>query len=171
MRKLTRAVILGFVFFLLHGNSYAYIHESTAIRPKNHSFNKWMAELIDKEKEKLGGLALQIPTSLPLSQAKLESNNGKSLMARKWNNYFGLFGEKNKKRKVLKFHSPEESVRFYLKTLTEHKGYERFRKALRQGVDDPKVLIQKVAKTYAEDPNYQRKVVMIMRKDNLTIFD
>lgn len=125
-------------------------------------FRRWMSKIVEIEKAKIGGMALQIPTTVATSQSALESANGKSTYAKKYNNYFGLYSGKGH---IMKFKTPEESVRRYLLTLLNHKGYERFRQELRQGVDDPYKLLKKVAHVYAKDKRYYILVSSIIRQD------
>ncbi len=121
-----------------------------------------MSQIIEAEKEKLGGMALDIPTIVGTAQAAVESGNGTSYYARKYNNYFGLYSSNGK---IMKFKDPSEGAKKYLLTLLNHRGYKNFREDLRQGVDDPFVLVKRVAKVYAEDPKYYRMVAAVIRTD------
>jgi flagellum-specific peptidoglycan hydrolase FlgJ len=168
MKYILGALLLAFCLFTFSSEAYCHnknVDQSWFDRRSNAHYRLLMARLVEEEKTNLGGLALQIPTNLAVTQGMLESNCGKSLYARKWNNHFGLYSQVKNKKKIIKFNSPRESVRFYLRTLMNHEAYAKFRKALRQGVDDPEVLSKKIARVYAEDPRYYRKIVAILRSD------
>ncbi|MDD5213751.1 MAG: glucosaminidase domain-containing protein [Candidatus Gracilibacteria bacterium] len=112
-------------------------------------------------------IIIGIPNSLILGQASLESDDGNSPLARKFNNYFGLTGQNG----YLKFDSMTESVRTYLKTLKTHKAYKGFRNARLRGENNPHKLIDYIAKSYAEDKNYAKKVKGRISEHLFTRFD
>lgn len=159
--KLIRFTVLPvcLLVFVFSTEAIGYIRNVDAI-PKGKQFRPWIHQLVDEEKKAVGGLALQIPSELAVAQAVLESGGGTSRIARRYNNFFGLYG---KDAKALRFANPRASVRCYLKNLITHKGYGDFRTALRQGVDDPIRLSKKLSKTYAKDSNYHTMVVSLLR--------
>lgn len=173
MNKLVRLVFLIFLLTGLASNGYSYFDpskEDSETKSRKH-FNNWMAKMVDEEKEKLGGLAAYIPTSLAVAQAAHETGYGKSYQARRKNNFFGLYHSSGYKKRAMSFKSPKDSVKCYLNTLVNHRGYARFREALLQGVRNPFVLSKKIAKVYAENPRYHIQVVSIIRRDRLQAFD
>ncbi len=126
-----------------------------------------MGGKIEEQKAQLGGIASLIPTSLALGQAILESSYGTSFSAKKRNNHFGL----SSKGKLIEFVSVNESIIFYLETLQEHRAYRVFRNIIMNGVDDSYKLITVIAKSYADDIRYDKKVSAIIKKCDLQKFD
>lgn len=136
--------------------------------PKDLFFSTLLQAIIREKKSlKHDNIIIGTPNSLILGQASLESDNGRSSLARKYNNYFGLTGPNG----YLKFSSMAESVRTYLKTLASHNAYKGFRNARLKGENNPNKLIDYIAKSYAEDKNYAKKVRGRISEYFLTRFD
>lgn len=129
----------------------------------------WMSEIVQRKKEKLGGLAEQIPTSLAVAQAALETGYGESYSAQKRKNHFGLRSGK----RHLVFTSAQESVVTYLETLSEKSYYKRVQNLLKKGETDPFKLLKVLAPIYApqEDESYIAKISAVIRSCDLISLD
>lgn len=79
-----------------------------------------------------------------------ESGNGKSIAARRKNNFFGLMG----KRGQLSFNSPKECIEFAAKNITKSNGYY-FGKG--------RYTISQIAKRYASDKRWANRVIATMK--------
>lgn len=79
-----------------------------------------------------------------------ESGNGKSVAARRKNNFFGLMG----KRGQLKFDSPKECINCAAKNLTKLSGYYFGR---------GRYTISQIAKRYASDKRWAGRVIAAMK--------
>lgn len=133
----------------------------------DEEYINWMGKIVQEKKQKIGGFASLIPTSLAVAQSALETGYGKSYSARKRNNHFGL----SPGGKLASFSSPRESVRYYLETLSFHNAYESFRRLIEKGEDNPFELIKPLAKVYAEDKSYAQQVKYVIKSCNLERFD
>lgn len=127
----------------------------------------WMSKLVDEKKEKIGGLALQIPTSLAVAQAAHETGYGTSFSARTRHNHFGL----RPGGKYAVFSDPKEGVRMYLEHLVEKHYYRKFQDLLKKGEDNSLELLKVIAPIYAEDEEYTKRVSAMIRSCNLQRFD
>lgn len=126
-----------------------------------------MSEIVQKKKEKLGGLAEQIPTSLAVAQAALETGYGESYSAQKRKNHFGL----RSGGKYIVFSSSKESVETYLETLSEKSYYRRVQNLLKKGENDPFKLLKALAPIYAQDGSYIAKISAVIRSCDLISLD
>lgn len=108
----------------------------------------------------------QIPKKLIVAQAGLESGWGRSYTAKKRKNLFGLMRKKD--GVAMSFDSTEDSIRRYLKTLTEHRSYARFRQAL--GIKPAHELSHEL-KAYSTNPKYAQKLNEIMRSEPVSRLD
>jgi peptidoglycan hydrolase-like protein with peptidoglycan-binding domain len=129
---------------------------------------------------------MNIPASVTIAQAILESGWGKSGLSRVANNYFGIKGTGPAGYIVLptaeylngkwvtinsrfrKYHSAEESF-------TDHAQFfydnGRYAEALRH-TDDPYRFAREIHRAgYATAPNYSDALIKIIRSYNLTMFD
>jgi len=156
--RLCRYLIFAFLVLFSH-TSYAQCGDMEYIN--------WMSELVQRKKEKLGGLAEQIPTSLAVAQAALETGYGESYSARKRKNHFGLRAG----GKYIVFSSSKESVEKYLETLSEKHYYKRMQTMLKKGETSPFKLLKALAPVYAEDGNYVSKVSALIESCDLRSFD
>lgn len=130
-----------------------------------------------------------IPASVTIAQAILESNWGRAGLASKYHNYFGIkarprpgpagtvwldtWEHVNGRDIVVKepfrvYHNVEESVMDHGVYLRDS---PRYAEAMRN-IHDPKLFVQLVHKVgYATDPNYSAKVIRIMDRYDLYVYD
>lgn len=152
------------VFVLLWVFSYgAYAQQC-----RDHAYINWMGELVERKKEKLGGLAQYIPTSLAVAQAALETGYGESYSAQKRKNHFGL---RSSGGKYMVFSHAKESVEKYLETLSEKRYYRRMQGLIKKGETNPIKLLKVIAPVYAEDDGYIKKVSALIESCDLRSFD
>lgn len=131
------------------------------------SFVRWFGPKVRAVLDETpGAVADRLPVKLVMAQAVLESGWGKSQAAVKRKNFFGLMGRDGK---PMKFVSPEESIRFYVKTLSEHKAYAGFRNRLAKS-GDPEHLAHSL-EAYSESPTYAQKLKAIIRSEKLAYLD
>jgi uncharacterized FlgJ-related protein len=121
---------------------------------------------VSSAKKNVGGLAKNIPNSLIIAQAMLESGNGNSKLARKNNNLFGL----KKGRNYGKFQSRSHCLEFYLRNYVSHKAYLEFRESIKGGVKDSIKLLS-FLDSYAEDKSYKDLITGVILKNNLKYYD
>lgn len=79
-----------------------------------------------------------------------ESANGKSVAARRKNNFFGLMGKKGQ----LSFDTPKECIDFAAKTITKSNGYYFGKK---------RYTISKIAGRYAADKKWASRIIATMK--------
>ncbi len=130
-----------------------------------------------------------VPVSVTLAQAILETNWGQSGLARQANNLFGIKGRPlpgpagvvwmdtwehvngrdiTVKEPFRAYHNIEESVLDHGRYLRDNK---RYAEAMRN-VDDPRLFIRLIHQAgYATDPAYADKVIRIMDRYNLYVYD
>lgn len=164
MESRQRLLLSLFIFLCFYTNfSFASCNKDEYLK------NQLLPEIKQAKKE-IGGVATQIPTSLVVAQATLESSLCSSKLSKSHKNLFGLKGGKGKKGKAkyAKFSTVKDGVKYYLATLSNHKAYEKFRAHL--GVSNAVVLSQYLRK-YAEDPNYTTKIANVIKEHNLMRFD
>ncbi|MBW7955084.1 glucosaminidase domain-containing protein [Candidatus Gracilibacteria bacterium] len=143
---------LIFLFFLsVSGFSYA--------RCGDKDYIDKMTEIVEAKKEKIGGLALKIPTSIAVAQAVLETGYGESKLARTKNNHFGL----RSKNGYYSFLTVKQGVLFYLENLIEGPYYSKFQNLLKKGEKRESVLLKSIASIYAEDDDYQSKLAFVIK--------
>lgn len=117
-------------------------------------------------------VALNAPQGLLLSIAALESDYGRSKLARKNNNFVGMTEVKNSKISYKKFLSPEECFIKTLENLAENKVYHQIQKKIINGEDDPKILAKELMGTYViGDDEYAKKITDIIRQNKLSRFN
>lgn len=127
--------------------------------------------------------------SLFLAQAILESANGKSLLASKYNNHFGIKASKGWTGKVVAINTREvingqeiyvkANFRYYNNPLESFKDRVKFllqnRRYKKAGVftaPTPEQQAQALQKAgYATDPNYSKLLSAIIKKHNLKTLD
>ncbi|RJQ67883.1 glucosaminidase [Pseudonocardiaceae bacterium YIM PH 21723] len=130
--------------------------------------------------------ATKVPASVAIGQAALESNWGRSKLAKNDRNYFGFKCSKGKpgpiatgchkyttKECTPKCHTTTayfrvyksfaDSLRDYGRLLSTSKVYQPAFKY----TGDPDRFIKEVGKHYATDPQYAAKVISVMKKHNL----
>lgn len=125
--------------------------------------------------------------SLLLAQAALESNWGKSDLARESNNYFGIKNKKGKEYTTKEFYANEWS--YYQSYFEEydnaHDSVIAYADLLKFGTSWDENLYQEVIQAesyheaayalvkagYASDPNYAEKIIQIIEQYELNEFD
>lgn len=127
-----------------------------------------MSEMIEEVKGETDGVASKnLPTSVVLAQAILETGNGTSYSAKVRNNHFGL----SKKSMLMSFNSAIDSVFKYFYTLNTKPYYKHLRQKLTKGETNLDKIIGAISLVYAEDKKYQGKVIQVIEKCELTKFD
>lgn len=131
------------------------------------SFVRWFGPKVRAVLDETpGAVADRLPVKLVMAQAALESGWGKSKAAVMRKNFFGLMGSDGK---PMRFQSPEESIRFYVKTLSEHRAYAGFRRRLATS-GDPERLAHSLD-AYSESPRYAHMLKAIIRSETLAFAD
>lgn len=164
-----RSLALSFyvLSFALPANAYGSAQEAQSAKSAVESFISWFEPKVRAVLEESTGIvADRLPIKLAMAQAALESGWGKSKAAVKRKNFFGLM---RKDGKPMSFDTAEESIRFYVKTLTEHKAYAGFRKRLGT-TDSPEALANEL-RAYSEHPSYPAMLHSIIRSDKLSYLD
>ncbi|WXU00371.1 MAG: hypothetical protein Ctma_1086 [Catillopecten margaritatus gill symbiont] len=162
---------------------------------KNDQFSKIQMKKLAKkyhlkkvDKAQLLEMVDNIPASLVLAQAAIESNWGRSRFSKNWNNYFGIWcfskgcgvvpksRDKNAKHEIMNFASTNKSIEYYMLNLNRNHHYKLLRqiraykrkhnlkltgKSLSEGLD----------KYSAKGYEYIELVQSIIRQNNLTQFD
>ena len=117
----------------------------------------------------------RVNLELLVAQAALESGWGTSRFAREGKNLFGIrtydlrqphmlpWKDKPKKWGVKVYQHECDSVLDYIKTLNNHSAYENYRRLLKDGIDDPFILVETLD-AYASDQNYFVKIKSILNK-------
>ena len=121
---------------------------------------------IHKAKAEMGGQAREVPNSLIIAQAGLESGWGTSTITKTKNNILGLT---KGGKKYASFESLKDGFKYYLKALTTNPLHEDFRDML-EITKNPLRLISSLG-SYAEDVTYQMKLRQIIVQNNLRRFD
>lgn len=167
VKKRSRNLIIIAVLVLIlaalgGGLAVRYRHHQSA-KPEQHSstitatqFIKQVAPAAQQEQKKY-----HIPASITIAQAGLESEWGRSKLAAKYNNLFGI--KANSKNNRVRMYTTENvngtadnHDRF--KAVTTAKNYRQAAQALQQG-------------GYATDPGYASKLIYAIRKFNLSQYD
>lgn len=155
---------LAICIFLLFFFSFS---SAEAGERKKSEFLSYLAPIVEQVKEQISeetGEEVDIPTSLVLAQAALESGWGKR------HPKGNLFGLTNGKGKTRKFHSVEEGTRQYILNLLSHDAYEGLRGKIESGIEDP-ILLAKALGDYSENPSYVRHIQSIIRVNRLGQYD
>ena len=116
----------------------------------------------------------KVNIELLLAQASLESGWGTSRFAREGKNLFGIrtydlrqphmLPSNNPKKWGVKVYQHEcDSVLDYIQTLNNHSAYENYRRLLKDGIDDPFILVETLD-AYASDQNYFVKIKSVLNK-------
>jgi len=127
-----------------------------------------MSGMIEEVKAETSGVASEnLPTSIVLAQAILETGNGKSYSAKVRKNHFGL----SKKNSLMSFDSSIDSVFKYFYTLNTKHYYKKLRQKLMKGETNLDKIVGAFASVYAEDNKYQSKVAKVIESCQLARFD
>lgn len=122
------------------------VYKNTTVAPN------WNSEAI-----RAGYTAAQqygIPANILLSQMAMESSRGMSSAARNKNNYFGYQAYDNNPSGSTGFDSPLHSAQAYGRLISQDPRYKRAYSVR----NDPYKMMSEIAKIYASDPNYYKKV-------------
>ncbi|MDD2907441.1 MAG: glucosaminidase domain-containing protein [Candidatus Gracilibacteria bacterium] len=134
----------------------------------DYSYIEKMGDLIEEVKEETDGIASKnMPTSIVLAQAVLETGNGTSTAARYKKNHFGLSFNK----RILSFDSTIESVFKYFHNLNSKQYYGKLRTKLVKGKSNLGQIVTTLARTYAEDKEYSQKIIHVIDRCQLARFD
>ena len=137
--------------------------------------------------EKYSSLAVEemyrsgIPASITLAQGMLESGNGRSELARKSNNHFGIKCHNNWEGKKV-YHDDDEKGECFRKypkpedSYRDHSDFLRFRARYRflfdYPVTDYKAWAYGLSKAgYATDPEYPSKLINLIEEYGLHVYD
>lgn len=112
--------------------------------------------------ESTGIVAERFPLRLAIAQAGLETGWGSHKPAVKRNNFFGL----SKNGKHMRFETPEDSIRVYVKSLSGNSAYKELREKLKV-TDHPESLAEELDR-YAEDERYIQKLKSALKLVNLS---
>ena len=112
---------------------------------------------------------IEIPISLLLAQAILESWWNTSVYAKKKNNPFGIYFFKDWKKKIRKFHSLKDAISYYINNYRTNEIFEEFRELLRRG-EYKGTNLESIEK-YAEDNTYITQIKYIIKTYKLRVFD
>lgn len=127
-----------------------------------------MSGLIKHAREETDGIASKnMPTSVILAQAILETGNGKSYSAKVRKNHFGL----STKKGLMSFESSMDSVFKYFYTLNTKPYYKKLRSKLSKGETNVERILGVFASVYAEDKGYKSKVTNVIDSCQLARFD
>ena len=140
------------------------------------------APLAQQSQKETGILA-----SIILAQAILEGKAGSSKLALEANNYFGVKHYKHCKKKFMNSNfeccmlqandHPSDRFKRYESVLESFKDHastlknKRYKKCFECG-DDYECWIREIVKAgYATDPQYPRKIISLIKSENLDLFD
>lgn len=158
------AIAMSFSFA---AKAYEFAYEAKPRVAKFGNFVSWFEpKLRAVLEESTGVVADRLPIKLAMAQAALESGWGKSKAAVSRKNFFGLMRSNGT---PMSFASAEESIRYYVKTLSEHPAYSSFRKRL-GNTDSPDELAKEL-RAYSEHPDYPVMLKTIMRSEKLSHLD
>lgn len=184
--------ILAVVLIAISAGLIYHYQEQRSARPERHStditvaqFVKQVAPAAQQEQKKY-----HIPASITIAQAGLESNWGRSKLAAKYNNLFGI--KANSKENRVKMSTRENvngkniTVKQYFQTydswaasIKAHTllivngtadNHERF-KAVTTAKNYRQAAQALQAGGYATDPNYASKLIYAINKFNLDRYD
>lgn len=123
-----------------------------------------------------------VPASITLAQGLLESNIGKSRLAKENNNHFGIkcfsksckkghctnFSDDSHKDFFMKYKSAEESYHAHSRLLKK----DRYKKLFKLDVTDYKSWAKGLSKAgYATDPKYANKLIKLIEELELAVYD
>jgi flagellum-specific peptidoglycan hydrolase FlgJ len=133
----------------------------------------------------------KVPASVSIAQAILESGWGTSPLAKNANNYFGIKGkgpagryrhltweekQVNGKTKIVhvyawfkKYETPRQSFADHADHFAKS-PYPQYQKAMRR-TDDARAFVRTIAKLYATDSGYARKLISLMNRLDLYRYD
>ncbi|MEL6925732.1 MAG: glucosaminidase domain-containing protein, partial [Bacteroidota bacterium] len=159
-------------------------HESEQVtkkkksKPAQEAYIRRFAKVAQQEMKKFG-----IPASIKLAQGLLESNAGKSPLATKNNNHFGIkcFSRKCQKGHCSNFDddSHKDFFRVYQNSWESYRAHSRFltkgaryQSLFRLSPNDHRAWATGLQRAgYATDPQYATKLLELIERYDLTIYD
>jgi uncharacterized FlgJ-related protein len=100
---------------------------------------------------------LPVPVTLSVAQATLEGGAGNSKYAVNFNNPYGIYTFKNKKRQIKRFPNLAQSVENYIKVINGSPALSKFREARYKG-ESIYSMIKTLNHTYCELGNYSTQL-------------
>ena len=191
-RKLVIIVsLLCGVFLFLAAGSFSWLHKQRQTRQEHspditvQQFIRQVAPAAQREQKKY-----HIPASITIAQAGLESNWGRSKLAAKYNNLFGIKanGKKNRVRmattenvngKTVKVKQYFQTYSSWAASINAHTqlivngtsdDHARFR-AVQTAKNYRQAALALQTGGYATDPDYASKLVYAIKKFNLDRYD
>ena len=152
-------------------------NQNTKVEPQQRSYVRRFAHIARAEMEKFG-----IPASITLAQGLLESQAGKSPLAKEANNHFGIkcFSKKCKRGHCKNFSddSHKDFFRTYSSAWESYRAHslflqkDRYKHLLNLPSTDYKSWAVGLKKAgYATDPNYANKLIRLIERLNLEKYD
>jgi flagellum-specific peptidoglycan hydrolase FlgJ len=157
--KIFIVTVLTFASYFTLLNNFSYSCNDKYINKMNC--------VIDEVKDETGGVAKEIPNSIIIAQAILETGNGKSKAAKKKKNHFGL----SNNGKTMHFTSTKKSVLSYLNNMNSNPAYKKLRKKLEKPEKKLDLIVDTFSCVYAQDNEYQNKIMKIINQCNLEQYD
>lgn len=152
-------VIKAFVSFVLFTN-FAYACDREYVEGMN--------EIIVDTRENVETIVAEnMPTSIVIAQAVLETGYGKSRAAKVQNNHFGMMSRGS----IMTYDSVEENVQAYFVNLSNHNAYRDLRSELEQNEKSIRNILASYTHYYAEDPEYTNKLLSVINSCQLLAFD
>lgn len=196
MKKQQQRLLVGVLFFgaliaLVAVSLYRGINQTQPLR-EQHSANittqqfiKQVAPAAQREQKKY-----HIPASITIAQAGLESNWGRSKLAAKYNNLFGIKANSSTNRvqmmttenvngKTVKVKQYFQTYNSWNASINAHTqlivngtsdNHSRFR-AVQTAANYRQAAIALQSGGYATDPNYASKLIYAIKKFNLDQYD
>lgn len=133
--------------------------------PSVQKFLDWFVPKMDAVMSEFPNFAYDLPKSLIVAQAGLESGWGSSYSAKNRRNLFGLTDGRGSLRT---FDTVEDSIRTYVRTLSRHPAYADFRDKL------GKVSVFELTnelEAYADNPEYSQRLKQVIRSQELHRLD
>ncbi|MBN1387210.1 MAG: glucosaminidase domain-containing protein [Bacteroidales bacterium] len=177
MRVLPYVIIITIVFSSCHSARLGRSTIATGQADRDiENYIDTYADLAMSEMRRTG-----VPASITLAQAVIESDYGRSRLARKANNHFGIKCHNGWKGETIYHHDDRrnECFRKYTEVGESFKDHSDF---LRQGsrygflfdlgLDDYKAWARGLKRAgYATNPGYDRMLIDMIEKNNLHIYD
>lgn len=130
-------------------------------------FIRWLLPQIEQAREEIGHLiSTNIPDSLVVAQAALESGWGTSFGAKNRQNLFGLTKTNGQ---YMRFSSSLEGLKKYMLTLDQHRAYRTLRAQLRKTTNP--LELTKYLGNYCDCSAYSNKLNKIIRTNQLAKLD
>ncbi len=184
-----RTLQIGTLIFLVFYTNAKIYEIKDYLNPQNQDRKKYIEKykyIAIEEMEKIG-----VPASIKLAQGILESGDGKSWLATKANNHFGIKcgpiwkgetayrkdDDRDKEGNLIpscfrKYNNPEQSYRDHSKFLTDPKKEYRYGFLFDYPVTDYKRWAKGLKKAgYATNPNYANLLIGIIEANELYRYD